>query len=337
MKHGNLAVFVPHIGCPNQCSFCDQRVISGKADAPSPQSVAELCRTALLQMGERAQSCEIAFFGGSFTAIDRAYMVSLLQAACTYVGPSGFLGIRVSTRPDAIDQEVLDILQAYKVTSIELGAQSMEDEVLQKNLRGHSGGDVIRAAHQIKARGFMLGLQMMLGLYGDTAEGARDTARKLIELSPDTVRVYPTIVIKNTLLAKLLELGEYRPMMLEEAVVLCAQIMEQFETAGVRIIRVGLHASQELEGDMLAGPYHPAFRELCESRLLLQRILKDCEGKGVKEFTVMVHPKELSKAIGQRRANLVKLEELGYKVTITADSHCQPGLPQVLPIGSRDR
>lgn len=338
MKHGNLAIFVPHIGCPNQCSFCDQRVISGKVDAPSPQYVSELCRTALAQMGERAHSCEIAFFGGSFTAIDPQYMVSLLQAACTYVGPSGFLGIRISTRPDAIDEGILDILKRYKVSSIELGAQSMNDQVLQKNLRGHTSEDVIKASQMIKAHGFNLGLQMMLGLYGDTGEYALSTAGKIIDLQPDTVRIYPTIVIKNTLLAELLELGVYRPMMLEEAVVLCSQIMEQFEEAGIRIIRVGLHASPELESDMLAGPYHPAFRELCESRLLLQRILKSCEGRAKDAMmTVMVHPKDLSKAIGQKRANLIKLQELGYRVTITADISCKQGFPQVLPIGSLER
>lgn len=333
MKHGNLAIFVPHIGCPNQCSFCDQRVISGRVDAPSPQYVSELCQRALIQMGERARDSEIAFFGGSFTAIDREYMVSLLEAACTYVGPSGFLGIRVSTRPDAIDEEILRILKEYKVTSIELGAQSMDDEVLRKNQRGHTCTEVIKAAHMIKAEGLELGLQMMLGLYGDTEAGALATARSIIALNPDTVRIYPTIVLPSTRLAELLAQGEYRPLLLEEAVALCSQIMEQFEAAGIKIIRVGLHASPELEADMLAGPYHPAFRELCESRLLLQSILQECKSKAAQQFTVLVHPKDVSKAVGQKRANLMKFQEAGYRVTITADERCRQGFPQVLPMG----
>ena len=205
MKKGNISIFVPHLGCPCQCSFCNQKTITGQANQPTPQDVDKAVKTALKSKGF---DYEIAFFGGSFTAIDREYMISLLKAANKYIKSNEVKGIRISTRPDCIDEEILDLLKEYGVTSIELGAQSMDDEVLLANRRGHTAKDVENASELIKSYGFELGLQMMTGLYKDSEEKAIKTAEKIIALSPQTVRIYPTVVLKGTYLADLYLSGE---------------------------------------------------------------------------------------------------------------------------------
>src|SRR5659263_124650 len=198
-------------------------------------------------------------------------MVSLLEAAAPFVGENGFKGIRISTRPDAIDEERLLILKKYNVTAIELGAQSMDDGVLLLNRRGHTAVDVINAARLIKSSGFELGLQMMTGLYGDTQQGALKTAIEIAKLEPKTVRIYPTIVLEETLLAELYHKGEYLPQSLEDAVSLCAQLLEYFFLQGIKVIRLGLHASEGIENGRISGPWHPAFRELCENYIYFKR------------------------------------------------------------------
>ena len=270
-------------------------------------------------MGERVKAAEIAFFGGSFTAIERSYMLELLEAAHEAVERFGFQGVRCSTRPDAIDRERLDILRAYGVTAIELGAQSMNDEVLLKNKRGHTAADVENAANLIHEYGFELGLQMMTGLPGDTDEGAVKTAEKLLSLNPDTMRIYPTIVLENTEICDWYRAGEYMPQSLEAAVSLCAKLIPLIENHGVRLIRVGLHASEELE-NRAAGPFHPAFMELCRSRIFLDSLLAELNVKKIKSAHVAVAPQMLSIALGQKRSNMEALSNMGYKVTMKPDS-----------------
>lgn len=197
---------------------------------------------------------EIAFFGGSFTAIDRDYMIELLSSAQEFIGENGFKGIRISTRPDAVDGEICDILEKYHVTAVELGAQSTNDKVLAMNRRGHTREDIFRSARLLKERGFELGLQMMTGLYGSNDEDSIGTARDLISLSPDTARIYPAVVIENTELAELYRNGEYRPQTPEEAAVLCAKILPMFERAGIKVIRLGLHSGGGVEA--LSLPAH---------------------------------------------------------------------------------
>ncbi|HWP51589.1 MAG TPA: radical SAM protein [Clostridia bacterium] len=314
-KHGNLAVFVPHIGCPHRCSFCDQIIISGTQTAPTPQDVQTLCRSALERQSGR--ELELAFFGGSFTAIDRGYMSGLLEAASAFVG-KGIGGIRLSTRPDTVDEEMLTLLKTYPVTAIELGAQSMNDVVLVKNERGHTAQDVMDAAARIRRFGFELGLQMMIGLDGETEYDTYDTAEKLIACKPDTVRIYPALVLKGTALAKRLAAGQYQPLTLEEGIQRTARVMELFEEmdSDIRIIRVGLHPSQELEQKLLAGPYHPAFRELCESRLMLGRLLEQLKNAPQGRITVGVHPQDISRMTGQHRQNLAELAERGFSARL---------------------
>lgn len=314
-KHGNLAVFVPHIGCPHRCSFCDQRIISGAQNAPTPQDVAAICESALAQ--NTGRELELAFFGGSFTAIDRDYMCALLDAASAFVG-KGICGIRLSTRPDVVEEEMLSLLKTYPVTAIELGAQSMNDAVLLKNERGHTAQNVIDASARIRHFGFELGLQMMIGLDGETEQDSVDTALRLIACQPDTVRIYPALVLKGTELAKRLEMGKYRPLTLEEGIQRTARVMELFEekNSNIRIIRVGLHPSKELEQKLVAGPYHPAFRELCESRLMLGRLFRVLESVPKGKITVGVNPQDISRMTGQHRQNLTALAELGFSVRV---------------------
>lgn len=323
MKHANIAVFVPHNGCPNQCSFCNQRTISGTAKQPTPDDVAAACETAM-RGGCDGAYVQLAFFGGSFTAIDRDYMLSLLEAAQPYI-KSGFLngGIRVSTRPDFIDEEVLKLLREYGVRAIELGAQSMDDKVLALNKRGHTAADVESASKLIKAHGFELGLQMMTGLYGCDENESFMTAERFIELKPDTVRIYPTVVLPGTLLAELYLSGEYKVHTLDQTVEICSVLLEMFGKAGINVIRLGLHDQQDVRDVYLAGGYHPALRELCEGEIYYRKIRSVLEGKPQGRYDITVSPQEISKAVGQKKKNIDRLAQCGYICKVHGDERLE--------------
>ena len=319
-KHSNLAFFIPHLGCPYKCIFCDQNNISGEADIISPDEVSKTCSRFLPQDGK---GTEIAFFGGSFTAIPRDLMISYLEAAYPFIKEGRAEGIRLSTRPDCIDTETLDILKSYGVTSIELGAQSMDDHVLKVNGRGHDSQHVRDASAMIRNKGFSLGLQMMVGMYGadDPVQDALNTADEFIRLSPDTVRIYPTLVVRNTVLAALWESGKYEPLDVETAVDIASGLIKRFRSSGIRVIRVGLHSEESLQQQTLAGPFHPAFGELCESRIIRNEILEKA-GSG-KEITVRCNPRYLSKVVGNRKSNLVFFENSGISVKVIQDSNIE--------------
>lgn len=324
MKHANVPIFVPHIGCPHDCSFCNQRSISGVQAAPDAEQVLETCRKAAAMLGERVSDAQIAFFGGSFTAIDRSYMLELLTAAREAMRAYGFAGVRVSTRPDCIDPEILALLAGFRVQAIELGVQSLDDRVLMANRRGHSASDVRHAARWIREAGFELGMQMMVGLYQDNREGVLHSARGIAAMQPDTVRIYPIVVIKGTQLAALYEQGVYVPPTMEEAVALCADLLAFFEDRGIRVIRLGLHASETLEADRIAGIYHPAFRELCEGERygrILAALLADRQPGS---FTLLAPPGHISKVAGQGRRNLLAFEERGFRLKVRADASVPP-------------
>ncbi len=321
MKHANVALFVPHNGCPHRCSFCNQRSITGCNTQPTPQDVIDAVQVAKASLKGETRNAEIAFFGGSFTAVERGYMVSLLEAALPFVKDGTFAGIRISTRPDAVDNEVLALLKTYGVTAIELGAQSMDDRVLGLNGRGHTAQQVEEASQRIQSYGFSLGLQMMTGLFGDTAQGAFQTAQKLAALHPETVRIYPAIIMRGTELGEKYLAGEFQTLSLDETVSLCARLLDFFEANGICVIRLGLHSSPELERDMLSGPWHPAFRELCESRRLLQKVTSFLQANHTPKgnITISVNPKMLSVAIGQHKSSLLALKTLGYEAKIIPD------------------
>lgn len=323
MSHSNISVFVPHAGCPHQCSFCNQKTISGQQYVPKAEDVHRVCRQALREISDR-KNTEIAFFGGSFTAIEREYMISLLDAAKEYLGNDGFKGIRISTRPDFIDDEILDILGNYGVTSIELGAQSMVNKVLEANERGHSAEDVHRASRLIREYGFELGLQMMVGLYKSTPKDESDTIDKIIEISPDTVRIYPVVVLEGTKLAKLYKSGEYRLFPFKEAVEICAAALLKFEHEKIRVIKCGLHASDGVEGDMVAGFYHPAFKELCESLIYLW-MMQEASAYETPEngrYVFAVNPSCISKALGHKKSNAIYFKEkFGIDIKVVGDKN----------------
>ena len=309
-RRANVALFVPHLGCPHRCSFCNQRAITGKAAAPSDEDIRAAAETALRTLGEDAKDAEIAFFGGSFTAIPLPEMLRMLDAAYPYAAGGRFHGIRVSTRPDAVDPAILGLLKSRGVTAVELGAQSMDDRVLGLNGRGHTAADVERAAGLIRDAGLELGLQMMTGLYGDSDEGAVETARRLLALQPATLRVYPAVVLKGTRLAALYGEGKYRPQTVEAAAALCGGILRLCRAADVPIIRLGLH-DIDREG-FVAGPWHPAFREICEGNLYLEAAKTALADKPRGAYTLLVPTGHTSRMAGQRRRNLEALAGLGY-------------------------
>lgn len=320
MKHVNVGLFVPHNGCPHQCTFCNQRAISGQSKQVTPSDVDEAVKIAMNNPDSRGG--EIAFFGGSFTAIDRDVMVGLLKSAYKYVENGSFKGIRCSTRPDAIDDEICRILKLYGVTAVELGAQSMSDEVLRLNRRGHTSQDVINASEMLKSYGFELGLQMMTGLYGSTDEDSIETAKKIIALKPATVRIYPTVVLENTELAELYKSGKYQPETVDSAAELCAKLLLMFNEADITVIRTGLHSGGGVEGEYLAGAYHPAFKELGEGKIYINKAIEYIKENKIPQGKIIIYVARdaISKMTGQKRCNILKLKEMGYDAKITADS-----------------
>lgn len=273
---------------------------------------------AVSDLGDRAKETEIAFFGGSFTAIDRQYMLELLTSAKPFT--EVFKGIRISTRPDCIDDEVLTLLKEYGVTSIELGAQSMDNSVLELNNRGHKAEDVVNASKRIKEFGFSLGLQMMTGLYGSDFDKDIKTAESFIALKPDTVRIYPTVIMKNTDLADFYHSGKFVPYTLDESVELCSRLILMFEREGISIIRLGLHYSDSLVDDSLGDNYHPAFKELCESKIFYNSFIEQTSNLSSKKFDVFINQRSLSKFLGQKKSNIKKLNALGYELTVNFDN-----------------
>lgn len=320
MKHVNVALFVPHAGCPHQCSFCDQRAITGQEAFPTPDAVSAAAETALQSGRVDPASSEIAFFGGSFTALPRDKTAPLLERAALYVRRGLFHGIRLSTRPDVMNGETAAMLKEYGVTAVELGAQSMDHNVLSRNGRGHTPEDTCRAAECIHSAGMELGLQMMTGLPGDTDAGAMETARRLAALRPATMRIYPTLVLHGTQLAVWYEQRMYTPQPLDEAVVLCAELLENMEQEGIRVIRLGLHDNDSLRQNRIAGPWHPAFRELCEGELFYRAELAALAPYPAGEYRLLTAPGCLSKASGQGKRNLERLGRLGYRCRVGEDA-----------------
>ena len=320
-RHANVALFVPHAGCPHDCCFCNQRTIAGASAPVTPADVTAACEKALATLAPDTVA-QIAFFGGSFTVIERNEMVSLLEAAQPFLQSGRFDGIRLSTRPDAVDDEVLAVLKRYGVTAVELGAQSMDDRVLSACGRGHSARDTVRASHRIKAAELSLGLQMMTGLPADSDEGALETARQLAALSPDTMRVYPTVVLEGTMLAQWFNSGRYVPPTLADTTALCARLLRFFEIERhIPVIRLGLHDGEDLRGGVLGGGYHPALRELSEGRLYLDAALAKLTPRFIgRPATLAVNDRAVSKMIGHKKCNLTVLRERGFDIAVKADA-----------------
>ena len=302
-----IPIFVPHLGCPNECVFCDQKRISGSPLSASAGDVVlalERAKTLGVTGGE------LAFYGGSFTAVSPALQRQLLEAARPYLADGTIGAIRLSTRPDAVDAETLAMLREHGVATVELGAQSMFDEVLAASGRGHTAADTVRAARMVKAAGLRLVLQMMTGLPGSSPERDVETARRIIDLAPDGARIYPTVIVRGTALEELWRAGTYDEHTVSDAVAVCADILPLFEAAGIPVIRLGLNPTAELsDGGAVAGAYHPALGELVRSELLRRRAAALLEGVPAgSRVTLHVAPERVSAMTGQRRANLTALK-----------------------------
>jgi histone acetyltransferase (RNA polymerase elongator complex component) len=304
-RNSIIPVFVPHLGCPNDCVFCNQRRISGHIEPATAQTVKNAIEeaAALTPSGTKRQ---LAFYGGSFTAIPEARQIELFEAAQPYLADGTISSIRLSTRPDAIDGTVLKRLKKYGVTVIELGAQSMCDRVLELSGRGHDSAAVADASRLIKDAGFDLILQMMTGLPGDTDESCIETAKKIIALSPNGVRIYPTVIVRDTVLCDMWRAGTYKEHTVEDAVRVCSKIVPLFNEAGIPIIRMGLNPTEDLSGgDALAGAYHPALGELVHSRIMLQKARRLLAGvKPGSRVVLGVNRSDVSKMTGQHRCNV---------------------------------
>lgn len=304
-KHINIPIFIPHVGCPNACVFCNQRKISGRSRFEMSAVRRELEEAFSTVDGTRPT--QIAYFGGSFTGIDRGDMIELLEIAGEYIDAGKCGSVRISTRPDYIDREILDILRRYRVTDIELGIQSTDGGVLRACARGHTAEDSFRAAALVKEYGFSLIGQMMVGLPGATPESERKTARDICDMGADGARIYPTVVFTETALADMTASGVYEPLVLETSVGRAANALAVFLERDVPVIRLGLQSGEALETSdgVIAGGYHPAVGELAYSRCFRDSLEAAISGEDTagKRAVVRAHPSDVSKVIGQRGEN----------------------------------
>jgi len=333
-RHMNIPIFISHLGCPHTCVFCDQRRISGQQRPIEPDKIRKLIED-WLAASKPHETVEIAFFGGSFTGIPRGLMTAYLQTAYAYVQEGRVSSIRISTRPDYIDRDTLDILKKYGVRVIELGVQSLDDEVLALSERGHTAAEVYRASGLIKEYGFALGIQIMPGLPGDTLERTLATARKVVALEPQLVRIYPAVTLKGTAMEELIRTGAYKPLSLEEAITWCAELVPLFREAGIDIVKMGLHYSELLESSVVAGPFHPAFGELVASRVLLNQICEAVEENHLQNcLRILIRTRKgwLSKALGQKRENITRLKDkYGFKEVRVEEAELPSSRITVMP------
>lgn len=318
MKHCNIPIFIPELACPHQCVFCNQEKISNTLAIPSVKEITVLIDS-YLETISKGTEINIAFFGGSFTGIPTNEMIGYLKIAYKYVEEGKVQGIRISTKPDYISNPILDILEKYGVTAIELGAQSTNDKVLVKSGRGHKFDAIENAAKLIKQRNFELGLQMMLGLPYDTLDLSIQTAKDIVRLKADTTRIYPTLVVKDTVLEKMYKNGDYKALSMEEAIHWSKEVLKIFTKAGVNVLRVGLHPSEELEigKSLIAGPIHPSFKEMVLSALWYDYLNEESLPKG--KTTIYVAQKQLNYAIGYKGINRSELLSNGFDVKFVSD------------------
>ena len=321
-KHKTIPIFIPGLACPFQCIYCNQKMISGQQHIPSEHEIHSIVKTHLKTIDHEKHIIEIGFFGGNFTGLSTEVQEALLKVTNGYLQSGQVDAIRLSTRPDYINEENLKLLLHYGVETIELGAQSMDDEVLQKVGRGHSSQDIVAAAGMIKKLGFKLGLQMMIGLPGDTVEKSIMTARQIIELGAENTRIYPLLVIKQTPLEEMFLKGEYVPLKLEEAVEQVKALYSLFEENHVKIIRVGLHPSEGLINgeNYIAGPFHASFRELVLSAIWREAFTPLMTNKKNRNITVFVSPDEINYAVGYESSNKKILKTHFYHVEFKPDN-----------------
>jgi histone acetyltransferase (RNA polymerase elongator complex component) len=297
LRHYHIPIFIPDYGCPFRCIFCNQQSITGAHKNPTTVEIQAHVEEWLTSISEENSMVEIAFFGGNFTGIPEEIQQIYLEAVAPFLESGQVHGIRLSTRPDAISEETLIRLKQFGVKSIELGAQSMSDFVLKATQRGHTVADTVNASLMIRKHGFTLGLQMMVGLPGDDAATALQTAQQIIDLGADETRIYPLLVIRDTPLETLYHEGKYTPLNLEEAIEETVPIYELFLNHDVTVLKVGLHPTEGFNSgaDLVAGPYHPNFRELVLSRIWGNRFKAIHPHPSIR---IEVNPSDINHAVG---------------------------------------
>ena len=329
-----IPIFVPNLGCPNDCTFCNQKKISGKSTNVSAKDVKKTVDFYLKNFKDDKKYVEIAFFGGSFTGIDLEIQNELLEAANDYIKAGKVGSIRISTRPDYIDKKTLRRLKKYHVKTIELGVQSSNNEVLKASKRNHTFEDVVKASKMIRRKRFILGHQMMVGMPESTVKDEVKTAEDLIKLKPKMVRIYPVLVIKGTELARQYSKGDYEALTIEQAVERSKEIYYMFKRNNIEVIRIGLQPSGEIMepgkngSSVFAGPFHPAFRQLVESSMWYDSIeerIKEINNK-TKKIEIRVNPEDVNNVIGNKKENILKLKK-NYEIDtiIKADEEVPQG------------
>lgn len=332
-----IPIFVPHLGCPNDCVFCNQKSISGQTKQVTKEDVKNIIEEHLKYI-KKDSKVEVAFFGGSFTGIEEAKQEELLSTAYEYIKQKKVDSIRISTRPDYIDKKILKRLKKYKVKTIELGVQSANDYILKKAGRGHNFEDVVKASKLIRWYGFELGHQMMVGLPESTTVDEINTAKQLIKLKPKMVRIYPVLVIKNTKLEKDYNEGKYKPLTVIQAVEVCKELVKLFVKKHIEVIRIGLQPTDTItnpdndKSEVVAGPFHPAFRQLVESGMWYDVIVEKIKqlNTKVKEVVVTVNPADVNNVIGQRKDNINNLRDVyDVNLIVKADEKIKQGKSKI--------
>ena len=319
-RHRTIPVFMPEMACPFRCIYCNQRVITGQNIFLTDDEILKTIEERLATIGEDCET-ELGFFGGTFTGMPLEEQERMLKIVEPYLSNEKIKSIRLSTRPDYINKDVVELLRKYGVGTVELGVQSLDDEVLRKTCRGYDSRCVYDAVDMLQRNAIEVGMQMMIGLPGDSDEKSINTARKIIECGATNTRIYPTLVVKNTILAKMYERGEYLPLTLDEAVGITKQIMPMFEEAGVKVLRVGLHPTEGFinGSDYLAGPFHVSFRELVETAIW-KNILEKKMPKEEGNITVTVSPEMVNWAVGYHSSNKLILEKKFKRVKYLTDA-----------------
>jgi len=325
MKHYIIPIFIPHYGCTHACVFCNQQKITGRQLPVTTQEIAAIIDEHIARITQE-RYIEVAFYGGSFTALDIALQSELLASAYQALQDGKIHGIRLSTRPDCITDSILDNLIAFGVSIIELGVQSLDNAVLHASLRGHTSADVVQAVTSIRNKGLQCGIQLMPGLPGEEWESLIASATGVVNLTPDFVRIYPTIVIAHTQLARMYAAGTYTPLSLPAAIARTAYLKLLFTRYHIPVIRTGLQATEDLgKSDVvLAGPYHPAFGEMVDSYLFYVMLSHSIDSLRVKtdcHLSIHHHPRDTSKVRGMANGNLKKIKDI-YPITsltLTAD------------------
>ncbi|WP_417909586.1 elongator complex protein 3 [Candidatus Electronema sp. PJ] len=316
-----IPIFIPHEGCPHRCLFCNQHRISGQVGKPVTAEAVQAEIQTWLERTPPHQKTQVAFYGGSFTALPRLRQKELLNAAAPFLESGQVQSLRLSTRPDCLDDEQAAFLKAHQVATVELGVQSMNEQVLALARRGHSVAAVEQAMLVLRQAKLEIGIQLLLGLPGDKRASLRHTVEQVILLRPDFVRIYPILVLRGSGLAELYEQGRYQPFSLDKAVLLAAFMKKRFAQAGIPVIRLGLQAGAELESSLLAGPWHPAFGELVSSRLMFRQTKKLLAQAKTNQVCLQINPRDQSVFRGIKAANIARLEQLGLwqRISLVTD------------------